>query len=207
MDNIKATVNWLRLVLLSLHPIVKGLAERATDHELLKRGLDVFEVDSDGEDCVSIYAKCYKSERYKLLNKIQSDYTRSKKQVGKLEFAFYWLSLKSISNDALAFGCSVKVAQGVSNGKQPVSRKHQRDHVLRLLDEKDMERADRYYVSDITQLYLQRYADDLGTRPVSVDAKYVKESVANRRAQRLKAIGYYGSGKRAGVKPNVIRVE
>lgn len=76
----------LRLILFMLHDLVKRSAQIMTDHELLKRELSVFEVDSDGEDVESIYSAFYKSERARIIALLNLWYSMQTRVKSKSEY-------------------------------------------------------------------------------------------------------------------------
>lgn len=183
--------NILRLVIHLLAPLVRELAERATDHDLLKLGLDVWECERDGTDFVSLYSDNYRRIRFEILTTIKCRWTKAsvKTRGSLLEFAVKQLSRQSWSNDARIYGCPAFVS--VMSKSKKARYRHARDYVLRLNDEKHKERADRYYENDIGNIYWNRLADELGDRGKMVSQEYVRKSIANRRRQRAENVNAY----------------
>jgi hypothetical protein len=91
----------LRAIIFMLHQIVKGLAERTTDHELLKRSLDVYEIDSDGADVMTIYAVAYKRQREYLIALMQRDYSAYRGAMSKSDYYLHWLSRFDTQRDPI----------------------------------------------------------------------------------------------------------
>lgn len=85
-------MSMLRAVIVMLHSVVKELAERETDHALLTRSLDVYEIDHDGADVTTLYAACYKEQRERILALIAADYKRYGRGKKRSEYALGWLS-------------------------------------------------------------------------------------------------------------------